>query len=88
MHDYEIIKYLAIILIATKLLALLSRRLGMPDVVGALFAGLLIGPSMLGLVPQNETINIFAQLGVIALMYAAGLETDLKEMKKNGVAIY
>ncbi|MDD2568286.1 MAG: cation:proton antiporter [Clostridia bacterium] len=86
MDNYEILKFLAIILLSTKLLGLLSRKLGMPDVVGAILAGLLIGPSMLGWVSQHEVINILAQLGVITLMYTAGLETDLKEMKKNGVA--
>lgn len=58
----------------------------MPQVVGALLAGLILGPAMLNIIQETEFIKQTAELGVIALMFAAGLETDIKEMKKTGKA--
>lgn len=60
----------------------------MPQVIGALVAGLVLGPAMLGIVSDSEGVNIFAEVGVIMLMFTAGLETDLKELKKTGLASF
>ena len=74
---------LAIILAATKVFGLLSKRVHMPQVVGALLAGIILGPAMLKLVDQNEMINVLAEIGVILLMFTAGLETDLKQLRSS-----
>ena len=90
MESYSFLLFLAIILISTKVLGLFSRKVHMPAVVGALAAGVILGPSCLSLITlQGETgvfLDDLAEIGVILLMFNAGLETDLSELKKNGVA--
>ncbi len=79
---------LAIILISTKILGLITRNFDMPQVVGALVAGLIMGPSLLNIVHESDFIHQMAELGVVALMFTAGLETDTAEMKKSGKASF
>lgn len=84
MEAYAIFKDLAIIIIAAKACGILARKLKAPQVVGMIVAGLLIGPSVLGLVEQTDFLTQMAEIGVILLMFSAGLETDLKELVKTG----
>ena len=84
MESYSILKDLAIIIIAAKLFGILARKCKAPQVVGEIIAGLLIGPSVLGLVQQSDFLIQMAEIGVILLMFSAGLETDLKELMKTG----
>lgn len=86
MKDYQFIMDLAIILLTTKALGLLTKRFHMPQVVGALLAGLIFGPAMLGIIHETEFIKAGAEIGVIVLMFSAGLETDVNELKKSGKA--
>jgi monovalent cation:proton antiporter-2 (CPA2) family protein len=81
-----IILQLLIILAATKLAGSLCDRLGQPSVLGEIVAGILLGPTVLGLVEPAESLAAFSQLGVILLMFLAGLETDLDEFKRAGKA--
>ncbi|MCM1101074.1 MAG: cation:proton antiporter [Acetatifactor muris] len=81
---YMIFKDLAIIIVFAKFFGLLARRCKAPQVVGEIIAGLLIGPSILGLVRQTDFLSQMAEIGVILLMFSAGLETDLKELMKTG----
>lgn len=76
------------ILLITKLFAILTKRVDMPQVVGALIAGILLGPSVLGLLRPTELINDVAELGVIVLMFEAGLQTDIHELKRSGKASF
>ena len=84
MESYGILRDLAIIVIAAKLMGILARKMKAPQVVGEIIAGLLIGPSCLGLVQQSDFIVQMAEIGVILLMFSAGLETDLKDLIKTG----
>lgn len=84
MEAYTIFKDLAIIIIVAKACGILARHLKAPQVVGMIVAGLLIGPSVLGLVEQTDFLTQMAEIGVILLMFSAGLETDLKELVKTG----
>ena len=84
METYSILKDLAIIVIAAKFCGLIARKLRAPQVVGEILAGLIIGPCLLGLVAQTDFISQMAEIGVILLMFEAGLETDLKELVKTG----
>ena len=90
MESYSFLLFLAIIMISTKVLGLFSRKIHMPAVVGALAAGVILGPSGFGMITLEGSTGTFleelAEIGVILLMFNAGLETDLSELKKNGVA--
>lgn len=85
---YKYLLDLAIILLFTKVLGLGTRKMQMPQVVGALLAGVLLGPAMLGVITETEFIHDMAELGVIVLMFCAGLETDIKELKESGKASF
>ena len=82
--DYSIFLDLAIIIIFAKFFGLVARRVKAPQVVGEIVAGLLIGPSVLHLVDQSDFISSMAEIGVILLMFSAGLETNLKDLLKTG----
>ncbi len=84
MESYLVLKDLAIIIIAAKVFGIIARKLKAPQVVGEIIAGLIIGPSILGLVEQTDFLLQMAEIGVILLMFSAGLETDLKELVKTG----
>ena len=84
--SYHYLLDLAIILLSTKAFGLLTRKFQMPQVVGALLAGLILGPAMFDILKETNFIKQMAELGVIALMFGAGLETDISEMKKTGKA--
>jgi len=81
---------LAAILVAAKLLGELAERVGQPAVLGELVAGVLLGGSVLHVVPSEgvsgELIHVLAQLGVVLLLFEIGLETDLREMSRVGTA--
>ena len=82
--DYTFILDLGIIILCAKAFGLLSKRLGAPQVVGEIVAGLIVGPAVLNFVQVSDAIDIFAEVGVILLMFAAGLGTDLKQLIKSG----
>lgn len=96
--DYMFLLVLAIILASTKVFGLLSKKVNMPQVVGALLAGVIIGPSVLNLVGAGDSllsgdgtltfIEQTAEVGVIMLMFLAGIGTDFTELKKTGVASF
>ena len=78
-------KDLAIIIVFAKVFGLLARKLKAPQVVGEIVAGLVLGPSLLGWVKLNDFLDICAGIGVVLLMFSAGLGTDLKQLLHTGV---
>ncbi|MFB8377594.1 cation:proton antiporter [Paenibacillus taichungensis] len=84
----EFILVLALILIFTKLAGDLSVRLGQPSVLGKLIVGVILGPALLGWVQPDDFIHYMAEIGVLLLMFIAGLETDLEQLKKNWKAAF
>lgn len=85
MKTYELFRDLAIIVIFAKSFGLAARKLHIPQVVGEILAGLIIGPSVFGLVKQSDLLSELAEIGVILLMFSAGLGTDLNNIKKTGI---
>ena len=93
----EVIFQLAIILLFAKGFGLLARRIGLPEVVGNIVAGLILGMAIWGLIPgvkdagwilpigENKMLSVFAKIGVLLILFKAGLETDLNAMKSLGV---
>ncbi len=88
MLSYGYLLDLALILLSTKLLGIITKKFKMPQVVGALLAGLIFGPAMLNILKETNFIIQLSELGVIVLMFSAGLDTDLKELKKTGKASF
>ncbi|MDD2979318.1 MAG: cation:proton antiporter [Hespellia sp.] len=84
MQEYSYLLDLAIILLFTKCFGLLTKRVQMPQVVGALIAGVVLGPAMLGILSETSFIHEIAEIGVIVLMFCAGMETDIQELKASG----
>ncbi len=76
---------LALVLVVTRGFGYLIKRLGQPSVLGEVLAGVMLVPSLFGLVPPSQSIKDLAELGVILLMFLAGLETDVHELKTTGV---
>jgi monovalent cation:proton antiporter-2 (CPA2) family protein len=79
-----IILQLVLIILAAKLAGSLSVKWGQPSVLGEIIAGILLGPSVFGLIGPSDTLSAFSTIGVILLMFIAGLETDLDELKRAG----
>ncbi|PFP26838.1 sodium:proton antiporter [Bacillus sp. AFS073361] len=79
----ELILELAIILFASKIAGDISVKLGQPSVLGKLLIGVIIGPAVLGLISETKTIADLSQIGVILLMFIAGLETDIHEFRRT-----
>ena len=73
---------LSVILLATLIGGQFSARLKLPAVVGELLAGIIVGPAVLNLVQPTGIIKVFSDIGVIFLMFLAGLDSDLKTLKK------
>ena len=90
--EYYFLLEIALIFFATKLLGILCKKIHLPEVVGALIAGIIIGPSLIGIVNFEGDSGVFleyaAEVGVVLLMYGAGLETDIKELKSNALASF
>lgn len=79
----EFLFYLILIILSTKIFGHLATLLGQPSVLGKLLIGIVIGPAVLGWVKGNEFIHYTSEIDVILLMFIAGLETDLEQMKRN-----
>ena len=85
MDTIQILRDLVIIIVSAKFFGLIARRLHAPQVAGEIIAGLLIGPTLLNLVDPSDFLSGMAEIGVILLMFSAGLETDIDKLKKSGV---
>ena len=101
----KFVAVIAVILLATKTLGLVFRHFGLPQVLGFIIAGILIGPAIFGdlcgfaiiglkdkgynalfLLTDNDYLELFSKMGVLLLMFSAGLETNLDELKHTGLA--
>lgn len=84
-EEYQFLLQLAILLVAASIGGWLAAKISMPPVLGQILVGILIGPTVFNLVDgDNDIIHKISQIGVVFLMFLAGLETDLKELKASG----
>ena len=81
MLDYSYLLSISIILISTKFLGSITEKINLPQVVGALVAGILIGPAAFNIVHDTSFLDSVSQIGVIILMFMAGLDTDIGQLK-------
>lgn len=85
MNFEEIALSLVLILIVGRIFSELVVKFGAPAVVGEVIAGLVLGPSFLGIIELNETLKLLAELGVILLLFEVGFESDIKKLKAEGL---
>ena len=88
MELHQFFLFLAIILIAARLLSETVARFGIPPVIGELLAGLLIGPSLLGWVSPDTTMKLLAEIGIILLLFEVGMDTNLSRLARSGAKPY
>ena len=95
---FQVLLPLALILVISKLLSIGCRKIGLPQVIGLLFTGVILG--LVSLIPLPESIQDYAifnptaldgvafiaEIGVILIMFSAGLETDIKQIKATGLS--
>ena len=80
----DVLTDLFVVLLAAKAGDELFKRIGQPSIVGEILAGVLIGPSVLGLVEPGDVLEVFAELGVVFLLFWVGLETRLSDIREVG----
>jgi Kef-type K+ transport system membrane component KefB len=86
MHSLSLLLSLAAVLGVARVGGMLSRRVGLPAVFGELTAGVLLGPAVLGFVQPDDVLRGLGDIGVLFLLFLAGLETDLVMMRHVGRA--
>jgi Kef-type K+ transport system membrane component KefB len=86
MGTYGYLLDIALILISTKVLGIVTKKFHLPQVVGALLAGIILGPAVLNVLRETNFLMQLSEIGVIVLMFSAGLEADLQELRKTGKA--
>lgn len=84
--SYHYLLDLALILFSTKLIGIFTGKFQMPRVVGALLAGLVLGPAMLNVLSETAFLSQISELGVIVILFTAGMGTDLRELRGAGKA--
>lgn len=84
MDTSTIIMHIAIILIAARVLGELAAQLNVPSVIGELVAGILLGPTLFGLIEADGIVRILAEIGIILLLFQIGLETDIGDLVHSG----
>lgn len=84
LEAYEFLLALALILIFTKLFGVMTEKVHLPQVVGALIAGIILGPSGFGILTESDFLLKTSEIGVIMLMFIAGIDTDINELKHTG----
>ena len=85
MEPHHFFLLLLAILFAARVFGELAARIGAPTVIGELFAGVLLGPSLLGWVEPTEVIQLLAEIGIILLLFEIGLETDIMRLARTGL---
>jgi len=88
MDLHQFFLFLAIILIAARVLSETVARFGIPSVIGELLAGLLVGPSLLGWVTPDTTMKLLAEIGIILLLFEVGMDTNLSRLARSGSKPY
>ncbi len=84
MEAHVFLIQLVIMLFSARILGELAAYFKFPSVIGELFAGILIGPSLLGIIAISEQIHLLSQIGIILLLFEVGIETDMKRLTSSG----
>ncbi len=88
MEVHTFFLYLLAILLSARIFAELAVRLQAPSVIGELFAGVVLGPSLLGWIEPMDALKLLAEIGIILLLFEVGLETDVKRLVSSGMRAF
>jgi Kef-type K+ transport system membrane component KefB len=80
-HHIDLLNLL-LVLLAAWFGGSVSNRLGYPSILGELIIGIILGPTLLGLLESTETIMVLSEVGIILLMVYIGIEIDYNDLKK------
>jgi len=83
MENENILLHLAIIIFLSKVLGAISRKLKLPPVIGMLILGVVLGPTVIHFIEPDAVIQWIAQVGVLFLLFEAGLETNIKQIRTD-----
>jgi Kef-type K+ transport system membrane component KefB len=81
--DHNILLHLAIIIILSKIVGAISKKLKQPPVIGLLLLGVILGPTLIHLIEPGEVIKWIGKIGVLFLLFEAGLETNIARIKSE-----
>ena len=81
--ENSILLHLAIIIFFSKVLGAISKKFKQPPVIGMLFLGIVLGPTFLHFIEPDEVITWIAKVGVLFLLFEAGLETNIKQIRED-----
>jgi Kef-type K+ transport system membrane component KefB len=84
MEAHTFFLYLLIILLSARIFAEIAVRLKSPSVIGELFAGIVIGPSIFGWIEPVEALKLMAEIGIILLLFEVGISTNIKRLVRTG----
>lgn len=88
MESHTFLIHLVLILFSARIVGEIAARLQIPSVIGELLAGIIIGPSLLGIVEATPSIQLLAQIGIILLLFEVGLETDIGKLLAAGLKAF
>jgi Kef-type K+ transport system membrane component KefB len=85
MEIHVFLLQLALVLMAARIFGEVAVHWGMPPVIGELTAGIILGPSLFGLIDPSETLHFLAELGIILLLFEVGLDTEVNRLLHAGL---
>src|SRR5210317_1334697 len=85
MEVHVFLLQLALVLLAARVFGEIAVRWGMPPVIGELAAGVILGPSLFGLIDPSETLHFLAEIGIILLLFEVGLDTEVNRLLHAGL---
>lgn len=88
MHEFELplknpVLVFSLVLLIILLSPILLKKLNIPGIIGLILSGVLVGPHGLNLLAKNSAVDLFSTIGLLYIMFIAGLELDLNEFKAN-----
>lgn len=77
--DYKFLLDIGLIILFVKIFSMATYKIHMPKMLGGLIAGVVLGPAVFNLIQSNTILEFLANLGIIFIMFLAGMETSLKK---------
>ena len=82
--EYKYLLDIGLIILSVKIFTLITQKIKMPKVLGGLIAGIVLGPAVLNVVQNSTILEALSKVGIILIMFLAGMETSIKKFISNG----